>query len=152
MDFAAGTISFWPGTSRKRADIRAAIERLGIGGQTQLLGLLSDEQLITRYQQATVFVFPSLYEGFGLPVLEAMGCGCPVISSNAASLPEVAGDAAILIDPRESRQVTDALARLLDSPDLQASLRARGLARAKEFAWDRTARQTVAVYERAVEQ
>ncbi len=136
----------------KRADIRAAIERLGIGGQTQLLGLLSDEQLITRYQQATVFVFPSLYEGFGLPVLEAMGCGCPVISSNAASLPEVAGDAAILIDPRESRQVTDALARLLDSPDLQASLRARGLARAKEFAWDRTARQTVAVYERAVEQ
>ncbi len=134
----------------KRADVRTAIEHLGIGRHTQLLGLLSDEQLIARYQQATVFVFPSLYEGFGLPVLEAMGCGCPVISSNAASLPEVAGDAALLIDPRESGQVTDALARLLDSPDLQATLRARGLARAKEFAWDRTARQTVAVYERAV--
>ena len=78
----------------KRADIRAAIDRLGISRQTKLVGRVSDEELVAYYQQATVFVFPSLYEGFGLPVLEAMGCGCPVICSNASSLPEVAGDAA----------------------------------------------------------
>lgn len=134
----------------KREDIRAAIERLGIGAQSRLVGLLSDEALVTHYQQATVFVFPSLYEGFGLPVLEAMGCGCPVICSNASSLPEVAGEAAVLVDPRRSDRLAEELARVLTSTELQASLRVRGLTRAKEFLWDRTARQTVAVYERAV--
>ncbi len=136
----------------RRSEIRAAIERLGIGAQTRLAGMVSEAELVDYYQQAAVFVFPSLYEGFGLPVLEAMGCGCPVICSNSSSLPEVAGDAALLIDPRESGQLTEALARVLASPELQATLRARGLARAKEFGWDRTAMQTVAVYERAVGQ
>ncbi len=136
----------------KREDIRAAIERLGIGAQSRLVGLLSDEALVTHYQQATVFVFPSLYEGFGLPVLEAMGCGCPVICSNASSLPEVAGEAAVLVDPRQSDRLAEELARVLTSTDLQTSLRGRGLTRAKEFVWDRTARQTVTVYERAVGQ
>lgn len=134
----------------KRVDIRAAIDRLGIGAQSKLMGRVSDEELIVYYQQATVFVFPSLYEGFGLPVLEAMGCGCPVICSNSSSLPEVAGDAALLIDPRRNEQLAGELARLLESPSLQATLRERGLARAKEFVWDRTATQTVAVYERVM--
>ncbi|WHZ15602.1 MAG: Glycosyl transferase, group 1 [Nitrospira sp.] len=134
----------------KRADIRRAIERHGIGAQTRLAGLVSDTELIVYYQQATVFVFPSLYEGFGLPVLEAMGCGCPVICSNVASLPEVAGEAALLIDPRQSGPLAGELTRLLESPALQATLRTRGLARAKEFTWDRTAKQTVAAYEVAV--
>ncbi len=132
----------------KRPDIRTAVEQHGIGAHTKLVGVVSDRELVAYYQQATVFVFPSLYEGFGLPVLEAMGCGCPVICSNASSLPEVADDAAELIDPHRSESLTDALVRVLGSSDVQATLRARGMARAKEFVWDRTARQTVAVYER----
>ncbi|MBS0171416.1 MAG: glycosyltransferase family 4 protein [Nitrospira sp.] len=131
----------------KRADIREAIERWDIAAHTKLVGQVSDDELAQYYQQATVFVFPSLYEGFGLPLLEAMGCGCPVICSNASSLPEVAGDAAVLVDPHRPDQLAEALAQVLTSPDLQASLRARGLARAKEFHWDRTAQQTVAIYE-----
>ena len=134
----------------KREDIRAAIARRGLSAQAKLVGLLSDAALVTWYQQATVFVFPSLYEGFGLPVLEAMGCGCPVICSNASSLPEVAGEAAVLVDPRRADQLAQELARVLESVDLRESLRARVLARAKEYVWERTARQTVAVYERTV--
>jgi len=134
----------------KREDIRAAIARRGLGAQAKLVGLLSDAALVTYYQQATVFVFPSLYEGFGLPVLEAMGCGCPVICSNASSLPEVAGEAAVLVDPRRADQLAQELGRVLESAELQLSLRERALARAKEFVWERTARQTVAVYERTI--
>jgi glycosyltransferase involved in cell wall biosynthesis len=134
----------------KRLDIRAAVEHHGIGAHTKLVGVVSDRELVAYYQQATVFVFPSLYEGFGLPVLEAMGCGCPVICSNASSLPEVAGDAAELIDPHRAESLTDALVKVLGSSDVQATLRACGIARAKEFVWDRTARQTVAVYERLI--
>jgi glycosyltransferase involved in cell wall biosynthesis len=132
----------------QRGDIRAAVDRLGVGAQTQLVGRVSDEELIAYYQQATVFVFPSLYEGFGLPVLEAMGCGCPVICSNLSSLPEVAGDAALLIDPQDSSHLAATLSRVLESPALQGDLRSRGLARANQFSWDRTAAETVAVYQR----
>ncbi|MCK6500593.1 MAG: glycosyltransferase family 4 protein, partial [Nitrospira sp.] len=134
----------------RREDIRAAIERLGLGAQTRLVGVLSDEELVSTYQGATVFVFPSLYEGFGLPVLEAMGCGCPVICSNTSSLPDVAGDAALLVDPRNSGRLAVELTRVLESPSLQEELRGRGLMRAREFSWDRTAAETVAVYERVV--
>lgn len=134
----------------KRDDIRAAIAHRGLSAHAKLLGLLSDAELVTYYQQATVFVFPSLYEGFGLPVLEAMGCGCPVICSNSSSLPEVAGDAAVLVDPRRADRLSRELASVLESTALQASLRERALARSKEYVWDRTARQTVAVYERTV--
>jgi alpha-1,3-rhamnosyl/mannosyltransferase len=130
----------------KRGDIRAAIDRLDIGAQTTLVGRVSDKDLIDYYQQATVFVFPSLYEGFGLPVLEAMGCGCPVICSNVSSLPEVAGDAALLIDPRDQAQLVAELSHVLESAPLRHELRARGLERAGRFSWDRTASETVAVY------
>lgn len=134
----------------KREDIRAAVDHRGLSAQVKLVGLVSDAELVTLYQQATVFVFPSLYEGFGLPVLEAMGCGCPVICSNASSLPEAAGEAAVFVDPRRAEQLAQELARVLESTDLQKSLRMRSLARAKECGWERTARQTVAVYERTV--
>ena len=134
----------------KRTDIRSAVERLGIGGQTKLAGVVSDAELIAYYQQAAVFVFPSLYEGFGLPVLEAMGCGCPVICSNVSSLPDVAGEAALLIDPHDGGQLAAELFRVLESPALQSELRTRGLARAREFSWDRTATETLAVYGRVV--
>jgi glycosyltransferase involved in cell wall biosynthesis len=93
-----------------------------------------------------LFVFPSRYEGFGLPVLEAMACGCPVLSSNASSLPEVAGDAAILLDPMDVESFTREMVRVISDSDLRQDLRERGLARAAQFSWDWTARETIAVY------
>ena len=91
-----------------------------------------------------------LTEGFGLPVLEAMACGTPVVTSNTSSLPEVAGDAALLVDPYDVRQIAQAMWLVLSQPALAAELRARGLARAAQFTWERTARETIAVYERVV--
>jgi glycosyltransferase involved in cell wall biosynthesis len=95
-------------------------------------------------------VFPSLYEGFGLPVLEAMARGVPVACSDASSLPEVAGDAALMFDPHDARAIAAAVDRVLRDEALRARLRERGLARAQEFTWERTARLTLAVYERAL--
>jgi len=90
---------------------------------------------------------PSLYEGFGLPVLEAMACGVPVICSNASSLPEVAGEAAILFDPLDVEGMAAAMERVLGDEELRAELRARGLERARGFSWEKCARETLAVLE-----
>jgi alpha-1,3-rhamnosyl/mannosyltransferase len=136
------------GDVSKRPDVRDAIEQAGIASQARLIGVVSDEALIGWYQGAGVFAFPSLYEGFGLPVLEAMACGVPVLCSNSSSLPEVAGDAAILADPRNVEQWSVDLARLLDDPRLREELSERGRARALTFSWDRTATETVSLYER----
>ncbi len=138
------------GDVKKRREVREQVIAAGLEKQTIFTGVVSDERLIEWYQHAAVFVFPSLYEGFGLPVLEAMACGCPVISSNAASLPEVAGDAAILVDPKDTQGFTDAMARVLADADLRRDLRERGLTRAARFTWDRTARNMVAVYEQVL--
>jgi glycosyltransferase involved in cell wall biosynthesis len=89
-------------------------------------------------------------EGFELPVLEAMACGTPVVTSNTSSLPEVAGDAAILVDPSDVAHIADAMRLVLTQPALAAALRARGLDRAAQFTWQRTARETIAVYERVL--
>jgi alpha-1,3-rhamnosyl/mannosyltransferase len=132
----------------RRPDVRHAIEQEGIASQTRLVGVVSDEALIGWYQGAGVFAFPSLYEGFGLPVLEAMACGVPVLCSNNSSLPEVAGDAAVLIDSRNVKQWSDELTRVLDDAQLRQELSERGRARALTFSWDRTASETVAIYER----
>jgi glycosyltransferase involved in cell wall biosynthesis len=91
-------------------------------------------------------VYPSLYEGFGLPVLEAMACGTPVITSNRASLPEVAGDAALLVDPTQPEALAAAMTSILNDAELRRTLRAKGLARAHTFTWDAVAQQTVAIY------
>ena len=136
------------GDVSKRMDVRETIEREGIAAQTKLVGVVSDEALIGWYQRAGVFAFPSLYEGFGLPVLEAMACGIPVICSNGSSLPEVAGDAAIQVDPRNVEQWSGELARMMEDARLRAELSERGRARALTFSWDRTAAETVAVYRR----
>ncbi len=136
------------GDVSKRPDVRAAIEQAGIASETRLVGVVSDDALIGWYQGACVFAFPSLYEGFGLPVLEAMACGVPVLCSNSSSLPEVAGDAAVLVDPRNVEQWSVELARLLDDDGLRKELSERGRARALTFSWDRTAAETVAIYER----
>jgi glycosyltransferase involved in cell wall biosynthesis len=98
------------------------------------------------YAGAEAFVFPSLYEGFGLPVVEAMSCGAPVVCSDIPVLREVAGDAALYFDPRDAAQLAPMLTRVLDDATLRADLRTRGLSRAAQFSWERAARETLEVY------
>jgi glycosyltransferase involved in cell wall biosynthesis len=97
-----------------------------------------------------LFVYPSLYEGFGLPPLEALQCGLPVIAANSSSLPEVVGDAAILVDPHSSVALEAAMSLVLGSPQLQADLRRRALNRATKFSWEHTATLTAKIYERVL--
>jgi glycosyltransferase involved in cell wall biosynthesis len=129
--------------------IFAAIEESGVARDIVLPGYVPHADLPLWYSAADVFVYPSLYEGFGLPVLEAMACGAPVISSTASSLPEVAGDAGVLIDPNDIDALAGAIKQVARSPDLRAALSAQGMARASAFTWERMARQTRAVYEQA---
>jgi len=97
--------------------------------------------------RAEVFVYPSFYEGFGLPVLEAMPCGTPVICSNTSSLPEVAGDAAVLVNPYDEEEIAQSMKRVLTDPDLREKMKRRGLERAKLFSWEQTAKETLKVYQ-----
>ncbi|RMG93283.1 MAG: glycosyltransferase family 1 protein [Chloroflexi bacterium] len=131
-----------PPTPRQQTQIEAN----GLSQFVHCLGYVTDEELVNLYNLADVFVFPSLYEGFGIPPLEAMACGTPVITSNAASLPEVVGDAGILVDATDVEALTDAIRRVLEDSTLAATLRAKGLARARQFTWERTAQETAAVY------
>ena len=110
------------------------------------LGPVSEELLLSLYRCASALVYPSLYEGFGLPILEAMACGTPVIASRAASIPEVAGDAGILLDPTDVDAWTDAIVNVVNDDDRRAQMRSKGLARASEFTWARTARMTLDAY------
>jgi glycosyltransferase involved in cell wall biosynthesis len=114
-------------------------------------GYVDGDALLRAYQMASVFVLPSLYEGFGLPVLEAMACGTPVICSDRASLPEVAGDAALLVNPDSEDDLLRALTSVLDDSATAARLRTKGLERARAFTWEQTARHTLAAYARAVQ-
>lgn len=108
-------------------------------------GYIADQDLPTLLSGALAFVFPSLYEGFGMPLLEAMACGTPVLASATSALPEIAGDAALLIDPEDTAAIADGLARLMSDAVLRADLRARGLARAAQFTWERCAEETLRV-------
>jgi alpha-1,3-rhamnosyl/mannosyltransferase len=127
-------------------EARERAAALGLGGSVRFLGAVAEEHLPALYAGAELFVFPSLYEGFGLPVLEALACGVPVVCSNSSSLPEVAGDAALLVDPLDVPAMAQALGRVLGDLSLQQELCARSLARAALFSWERTARETLAVY------
>ena len=109
-----------------------------------LTGFVAQEDLPALYRQAVMLVYPSLYEGFGLPVLEAMACGTPVVTSNTTSLPEVAGDAALTVDPTHVEEITQAMARLLDDAFLRERLQQAGLERSKTFTWTRTAEHLLA--------
>jgi len=130
------------------AQIRA--QRLGVIDHVAFLPDVADDMLPALYSGAELFVFPSEYEGFGLPVLEAMACGTPVICADRSSLPEVASDAARLVDPHDVAGLAAAISELASSPERRADLRTRGLARAARFTWRRTAEQTYAVYEAAM--
>lgn len=122
------------------------IERLALGDAVIFTGYVPTEDLPGLFSLATLFVYPSLYEGFGLPPLEAMACGAPVLASNRGSLPEICGDAAFLVDPEDEEVLADGLYALLSDREWRADLRNRGLARAQTFSWERAARETVAVY------
>lgn len=127
-------------------DPRPVAADLGISGQI-IYRFIEDEDKPAIYSGASLFVFPSLYEGFGLPPLEAMGCGTPVVCSNRTSLPEVVGDAAISIDPEDTQALTEAMHQVLTNRTLQADLRARSLRQAAQFSWSKTAQETLAVYQ-----
>jgi glycosyltransferase involved in cell wall biosynthesis len=127
-----------------------AIEEEGLGDSVVLPGYVSEGDLPALYTGALCFAYPSFYEGFGLPPLEAMSCGAPVLTGNLTSLPEVVGDAGLTVDPFDTGALTDALARLVDDDALRASLRERGLRRARSFDWRDTARMTLQVYRRVM--
>jgi glycosyltransferase involved in cell wall biosynthesis len=128
------------------ADILKRIEQSRCRERIEITGYVSEERLQQLYGQASIFAFPSLDEGFGIPVLEAMAYGVPVITSNGSALTEVAGDAALLIDPREREELAGALLRLIENPELRRELADAGRRRVKDFSWDRSLRETFAVY------
>ncbi|MCW5848733.1 MAG: glycosyltransferase family 4 protein [Anaerolineae bacterium] len=127
------------------------LEQLSLGGAVRYLGYVPSGDLPALYNLAEVFAFPSLYEGFGLPVIEAMACGTPVVTTDASSLAEIAGDAALTVDPLSVSELADALAAGVSEPALNARLRQRGLARARAFSWQATAQQTLAVYRQVID-
>jgi glycosyltransferase involved in cell wall biosynthesis len=127
-----------------------AIEQSAWKRDIKILGYVPKAHLPALYSGAVSFVYPSLYEGFGLPPLEAMACGAAVIASNSSSLPEVVGNAGLLIDPKQAESIAGAMSKLSGDVALRATLRNRGLARAKMFDWQSTARKTLEIYEKAL--
>ena len=127
-------------------DPRQTVRRLGLEGNVIFTGQIREQDKAPLYSAATVFAFPSLYEGFGMPVLEAMACGTPVVTSNVSALPEVAGDAGLLVNPYAPEAIGEALAELLESAARREDLSRRGLERARRFTWPQVAEQTVRVY------
>ncbi len=145
---AAGTLVIAGGKGWAYDAVYEEVARLGIAERVIFAGYVDDADLPALYRTADVFAFPALYEGFGLPVLEAMACGTPVVTSNVSSLPEVAGEAALLVDPLDVDALAAAIAHLLGDTALRGSLRAKGLARAQAFSWQRAAAQVWEVYTR----
>ncbi len=132
------------------AGLEASARALGVQARVRFLGRVPEEDLAALYSAATALVYPSLYEGFGLPPLEAMQCGCPVITSKVSSLPEVVGDAAILVEPESIADIADAMVRVLTDQSLRLEMEAKGLKRAARFSWRRCAEQTLEVYQGVV--
>ena len=130
----------------KYTALRRAVHKYQLHKYVRFLGYLPEETLAVMYRLAGVFVFPSLYEGFGLPPLEAMASGTPVVTSNVSSLPEVAGDAAVLVDPYDPRAISDGIYRVLTDERLRRDLRHKGVARAGQFSWEQSVRRVRAIY------
>src|SRR5688500_44748 len=124
----------------KYGSLRRSVETAGVRQDVRFFGFVPSKTLSALYRLASVFAFPSLYEGFGLPPLEAMACGTPVVTSRISSLPEVVGDAALLVDPYSVEDIAGALGRVLGDAELRASLVAKGRARVQDFSWERSAR------------
>jgi glycosyltransferase involved in cell wall biosynthesis len=128
-------------------EIFETVRRHGLKDSVYFTGYVPIDDLPALYTSALAFVYPSLFEGFGLPVLEALACGVPTVTSSVSSLPEVAGDAALLVDPRDTAALSAALARVLSDTDLRVRLTAAGPLRASTFSWERCAAQTAAIYQ-----
>jgi glycosyltransferase involved in cell wall biosynthesis len=124
----------------------ALVDVLGLRDRVRFLNVVPLEDLVALYSLAACFVFPSLYESFGLAMVEAMACGCPVVASNTGALPEIARDAALFCDPRSPDDIGGTIRKLVGDPALRATYRAKGMARAREFTWERTARNTLQVF------
>lgn len=131
-------------------EIYSTLERTSMRDRVHVLGYVADHELRNLYSHASAYVHPSLYEGFGLTVLEAMACGCPVVTSNTTSLPEVAGDAALLIDPASTPQLAGAIRRVCSDSALAAELRCRGLERVRAFKWTDCATRVAEIYAEVV--
>jgi alpha-1,3-rhamnosyl/mannosyltransferase len=131
-------------------EVKLAVKQFDLTERIRFIGSVKDDDLPALYGGAEVFVFPSEYEGFGLPVLEAMACGTPVVCSNRSSLPEVAGDAALLCDPYDIKALARTIEQALTDGDLRATLQQRSLARAAQFSWEQTAQSTKDVYKRVM--
>lgn len=129
-------------------DMLAEIERQGVDGRVQFIGFVDDADLPTLYSAASALAFPSVYEGFGLPLLEAMACGTPVITSNVSSLPEVAGTAAVQLDPHDEPAWAEAIQHMLTDPALRTRLVAAGFRQARTFSWQKSAQQLLDIYRR----
>jgi len=140
----AGRVPQWSTTAL--LDPRPLISSFGLGKTVRLTGAVPEEDKPLLYTGATLFVYPSTYEGFGLPPLEAMACGVPVVTTRAASLPEVCGDAALLVRPGDVEELASAMERVLCSPSLREELSGRGQLRVARFSWRETALKTAGVY------
>ena len=134
----------------KYAPLFERVRALGLEGKVRILGPVAAEDLLRWYNACTVFAYPSLYEGFGLPALEAMACGTPVVTSNVTSLPEVVGEAAVSVSPTDTHALAQGLSRVLTDEGLRLSMREQGLRRAGMFTWQRTAERTLEVYLRTL--
>ncbi len=143
-DFVIAGIPVW---NERR--FQARLESSPAARRIRVLGLVPRHELPVLYSQADLFVFPSLYEGFGFPVLEAMACGCPVLASSSSSIPEVAGDAAWLVPPGDEHALREAMLRLLSDAELRSSLRQQGFEQARRFSWAKTARGILDLLEEA---
>jgi len=127
------------------------VGELGLDSEVMFPGYIPVSELPLWYNAAELFVYPSLYEGFGLPPLEAMACGTPVVVANTSSLPEVVGQAGLTVDPLDVEGLAEAMRRALSDAGLRQEMRERGLQRARDFSWTKTAQETVQVYRRMME-
>lgn len=134
-----------------RDSLLKKIEELGLQDTVHVLGYLPYDKLPTIYNLARLMVFPSLFEGFGMPVLEAMACGCPVVCSNVTSIPEVGGTAVHYFDPTSPEQIADAIMKLWNDDKALLDLRAKGIERARLFSWEKTSRETLQVYHQTID-
>ncbi len=131
-------------------DILSAPQKFGVEGRVMFLDFVSDEDLIGLYKEAKCFILPSLYEGFGLPILEAMKHGCPVITSNVSSMPEAAGDACLYVDPQNVSDISEKIDQITSDPKLSEELVKKGYEQVKKFSWEKTAKTTLSALEELV--
>jgi glycosyltransferase involved in cell wall biosynthesis len=135
-------------TDKFRHETLRELRYLGLEGEVIFVDGVSNEGLADYYSSAAALIMPSFYEGFGLPLIEAMACGCPVIASNSSSLPEVAGDAALFVDPHDQHGLAEAIRRVTANRALREEMIEKGFRRAQQFSWEKTAQETLQVYHR----